>query len=157
MVLKNATNDGDCLYEGHCFCGAIRFGLRGSPIVEGYCHCQDCRDWSGSPLVAFMLVPYDAFVILEGEEHLVLRGRVPQTPRGWCALCGGHIGAFREHAEPPHVGISPHLFAGLPFEPTMHVFCDESVMQIPDELPHYRGVPEELGGDGQLISGTAGS
>jgi hypothetical protein len=148
------TVDMSQVYTGKCFCAAIRFELRGEALVAGYCHCGDCRDWGGSPLVAFILVPYEAFRIVEGEEHLVLHGRVPQTPRGWCGCCGGHLGAFRRGAEPPHVGISPHLFSRFPFEPAMHVFCDEAVLEVHDDLPHYRQLPEALGGTGELIAGS---
>jgi hypothetical protein len=143
------------VYAGQCFCGAIRFELRDSPLIQGYCHCQDCRDWSGAPLIAFMLVPYDAFRIVEGEEHLLLYARTPETPRGCCARCGGGVGAFRKNAEQPHVGTSPYFFDGFPFEPTMHVFCDESVLAVFDELPHYRTIPEALGGSGELVTGSA--
>lgn len=121
-------------------------------MIQGYCHCQDCRDWTGAPLIAFMLVAYDAFQIVEGEEHLLLHARMPETPRGSCARCGGSIGAFRKHAEPPHVGISPHVFHEFPFEPTMHLFCDEAVLVVADDLPHYRGLPVPLGGSGELTA-----
>jgi hypothetical protein len=143
------------VYQGKCFCGAIKFELRGAPLLQGYCHCQDCRDWGGAPFIAFMLVPYNAYSIIEGEEHLLLYARKPETPRGHCARCGGGIGAFRKDAEPPHVGTGPYAFGGFPFEPTMHVFCDEAVLTVPDDLPHYRNIPAELGGTGELIAGSA--
>jgi hypothetical protein len=102
-----------------------------------------------------MLVPYDAFSIIEGEEHLLLHARKPETPRGSCARCGGSIGAFRKDAEVPHVGTGPYGFGGFPFEPTMHIFCDEAVLAVTDNLPHYRNVPVDLGGTGELIAGSA--
>ena len=148
MTDTNAASD---VYQGACFCGAIRFELRGEPLVSGHCHCQDCRDWGGTPFIDFILVPWDALRIVTGEEHLKLYARVAETPRGSCALCGSALGAFRKDAAPPHVGMSPHRFADFPFSPTMHVFCEEAVRIWSDNLPHYRTLPQELGGDGELM------
>ena len=138
-------------YHGHCFCGAIRIEARGAPMFSGYCHCQDCRDWSGASVTPFVIWPFEAVTITQGEEQLALFSRVPETPRGWCERCGGNIGAFRKDAEPPHVATGPHMFAGFPFAPTMQVFCAEAVIGIDDDLPKYRDIPEALGGSGELI------
>lgn len=147
-----SEGEGGTVYRGQCFCGAVKYELSGAPLFSGHCHCQDCRDWGGSPFINFILVPWDAFSIVEGEEHLKLFARVPQTPRGSCALCGSSLGVFRKDAEPPHVGTSPHAFADFPFKPTMHVFCAQAVMPWQDDLPHYQDVPAELGGSGDLMS-----
>ncbi len=144
--MTNAT------YEGRCFCGSLVFKVSGEPIYAGYCHCQDCRDWGGTPMVSFVMFPYDAFEVVAGEEHLTVAGRVPETPRGWCARCGGHLGVFRSEHEMPHVALSPHVFFDFPFAPTMHVFCGEAVLRLDDDLPHYRDTPESFGGSGELTS-----
>jgi hypothetical protein len=143
----------DNTYEGRCFCGSLRYTVAGEPLFSGYCHCQDCRDWGGNPMVSFVIFPFKAFKVSAGEEHLTIAGRVPETPRGWCSRCGGHVGVFRTEIEMPHVALGAHVLADFPFTPTMHLFCDEAVLQVDDELPHYRGTPEELGGSGELISG----
>lgn len=138
-------------YQARCFCGAIRIEARGVPMISGYCHCQDCRDWSGAPMASFVMWPFEAVTITQGEEHLALFSRIPETPRGWCARCGGHIGAFRKDAEPPTVASGPHVFPELSFVPTLHVFCTEAVIAIDDDLPKYRDLPQEMGGSGELI------
>ena len=140
-------------YEATCFCGAIRYAVSGDPLFAGYCHCQDCRDFGGAPMIAFTLFPLDAFEVLAGEEHLKTYRRVPETPRASCAQCGGGIGVIRSEADPPHAGISPLLLDGFKFEPTMHVFCEHAVIEINDNLPHYKDIPTELGGTGELIAG----
>ncbi len=37
-------------------------------MVSGYCHCQDCRDWSGTPMVFVVMWPFDAVTITQGGE-----------------------------------------------------------------------------------------
>jgi hypothetical protein len=105
-------------------------------------------------MTSFIMWPFEAVTIVEGREHLALFSRVPETPRGWCARCGGHIGAFRDEAEPPHVAAGPHMFPSLAFAPTMHVFCGEAVIEVDDDLPRYRELPETFGGSGDLMPGA---
>jgi hypothetical protein len=33
-------------YKGKCFCGAVEIEATGTPAVQGYCHCEDCKSWS---------------------------------------------------------------------------------------------------------------
>ena len=139
-------------YQGRCFCGAVRIEARGAPMFSGYCHCQDCRDWSNAPMASFVMWPFEAVTVIHGEEQLALFSRIPETPRGSCVRYGGQIGAFRKDAEPPHVAAGPHMFPELPFAPTMHLFCAEAVIGIEDDLPKYRDLPGALGGSGELLS-----
>ena len=105
-------------------------------------------------MVSFVMFPFDAFEVIDGEEHLTIAGRIPETPRGWCGRCGGHLGAFRSEHDMPHVALSPHLLSDFPFAPTMHVFCSEAVLRIEDDLPHYADTPEVFGGSGSLAATT---
>jgi len=144
----------DAVYQGRCFCGAVCLEGRGTPSLSGYCHCQDCRDWSGTPVTSFVMWPHDAFSVVRGKGDLALFSRTPQTPRGWCARCGGHLGAFREEQVFPFVAVGPHMFPDLPFAPAMHVFCGEAVVAVDDDLPKYRDLPESMGGSGELMPGS---
>ncbi|MEO5719530.1 MAG: GFA family protein, partial [Chthoniobacterales bacterium] len=42
-------------HPGTCYCGAVALEASGSPIDMGYCHCENCRRYSGAPLSAFTL------------------------------------------------------------------------------------------------------
>lgn len=39
--------------SGQCYCGKVRLTGRAAPQVVAYCHCNDCRRWTGAPLPAF--------------------------------------------------------------------------------------------------------
>jgi hypothetical protein len=41
--------------KGNCFCGAIEIEAIGAPVEMGYCHCNSCRSYSGSPVNAYLL------------------------------------------------------------------------------------------------------
>ena len=56
------------IYQGSCFCGAVRFTVTGEPAAMGYCHCESCRTWSAAPVNAFTLWKPDAVQITQGAE-----------------------------------------------------------------------------------------
>ncbi|MGR9091216.1 MAG: GFA family protein [Gammaproteobacteria bacterium] len=151
----------ESVHKGRCFCGAVHIAVRGDPLFSGYCHCEDCREWSNAPVTSFITWPYDAVTITQGKEHLAYFGRVEMTPRAWCARCGSHIGAFRDKTDPPHVAICAPMLPTFPFTPTMHLFCSKAVIHVSDDLPKYRDLPEtfvmpelDLAGTGELMPGS---
>lgn len=58
------------VYRGTCFCGKVEFEATGAPAVMGYCHCDDCKSWSATPINAFSLWPPDSIRITKGEAHV---------------------------------------------------------------------------------------
>ncbi len=144
----------ESIYQGGCFCGAVRLEVRGDPILAGYCHCQNCRDWSNTPMTSFVMWPYAAVTISQGKEDIALFARIPETPRAWCARCGGHIGAFRDKYDPPHIVVGPHMLSTYPFKPAMHLFCGEAVIAINDDLPKFRDLPKSIIKPGTTIEGS---
>ena len=149
------------VYEGRCFCGAVRIEVRGDPFLAGFCHCQDCRDWSNAPVTSFAMWSPEAVTITHGTEDIARYSRIPETPRAWCARCGSHIGAFRDQYDPPHIAMLPHMLPTLPFVPTLHLFCNEAVIEVKDNLPKYRDLPPgiakprtKIDGSGELMPGS---
>lgn len=73
--------------KGSCLCGAITISANVGNSV-GACHCEICRKWGGSPLLA-----------LDGGDDVAFTGdatvaRYPTTPwaeRGFCSKCGTHL------------------------------------------------------------------
>ena len=53
------------------------------------------------------------------------------------------------------MGLTDVYAALLPkpkFSPGLHVFCEETVLRIPDGKPRQKDVPAELGGSGVLLA-----
>ena len=58
-----------------------------------HCHCRDCQRSSGGPFSSFVIVPTEAFTLLQGR-HASMRRPVRQrgmTRRGFCPECGSPI------------------------------------------------------------------
>ena len=134
---------------GSCFCGAVRFTMSGEPAAMGYCHCTSCRQWSASPVNAFVLWKSDAVKVTQGADQIGSYSKTPQSIRKWCKTCGGHV--FTEHPgwglTDVYAGVTPHLS----FKPGLHVHYQETVLRMPDDLPKMKDIPKEMGGSGATL------
>lgn len=88
---------------GGCACGALRFRLRGEPLVVHACHCRDCQRASGSACALNLWIE---------SERLLCEGPAPRSrvlPAGsgkpqelfFCGGCGTTLWS-RYHAVPGH-------------------------------------------------------
>lgn len=134
-------------YPGSCFCGAVQLTVTGEPAGMGYCHCQSCRQWSAGPVNAFTLWKPEAVQISRGADNIASYNRTPNSYRRWCRTCGGHV--FTEHPTLGLTDVYAAVIPGLPFQPSVHVNYQETVLPIKDGLPKQKDFPAELGGSGE--------
>jgi hypothetical protein len=137
------------IYEGSCFCGAVRFEVSGQPAAMGYCHCESCRHWSAGPVNAFTLWKPQALKVTHGAAHIGTYNKTPISYRKWCTQCGGHL--FTDHPTMGLVDIYAAMIPHLKFEPGVHVHYQESVLRIPDGKPKMKDMPKEMGGSGVTL------
>jgi hypothetical protein len=80
-------------FSGGCACGAIRYESTAEPVRMFHCHCRDCQRSSGGPFSSFVIVPTEAFKLLQGSlrMHESSSHRGGTTHRGFCADCGSPI------------------------------------------------------------------
>ena len=87
--------------KGQCLCGAVTVAVRGVPRDYGACHCNMCRRWTGSALLA-VTVPGDA-ITWTGSEAIRTIQSSAWAERAWCDHCGTGLW-YRVTAEGPHKG-----------------------------------------------------
>jgi len=135
---------------GSCFCGEVRFEVSGEPAAMGYCHCDSCRHWSASPVNAFSLWKPEALRITRGASNIGTYNKTPISYRKWWTKCGGHL--FTEHPTMGLVDIYTAMLPQLPFEPSLHVNYQETVLPIRDGKPKIKDMPKEMGGSGVVLA-----
>lgn len=136
-------------YKGQCFCGAVEVSVSGPPQVAGFCHCEDCRAWSASPVNGFSIWSAENVAITKGEEHIGTYKKTENSHRKFCKECGGHV--MSDHPGGGIVDVYASILPGLSFEPTIHVYYGEKIMSVPDGLPKFADVPAEMGGSGDML------
>lgn len=136
-------------HKGSCFCGAVELEIAGPPVVQAYCHCEDCRAWSGTPVTSATLWPADAVQITKGEDQILTYSKTGETNRRSCKRCGGAL-----MAEIPAAGLVD-VFGGVlrdfKHEATAHVHYAKRVLDVRDGLPKFKDMPSEGGGSGEFI------
>ena len=87
------TNPIPTPFAGGCACGAIRYESSAAPILMLHCHCRDCQRSSGGPFSSFVVVPKEAFRVLQGEPRFYATPSeaAGHTHRGFCADCGSPV------------------------------------------------------------------
>jgi len=129
-----------------CACGAVQVQLAGEPMVQYFCHCDDCQTVHGkaNPVA---LYPVSAATVTHGEtDALTLK----TTPRTRCSRCGTFL--FAEVPGHPVRGLNAELLPLGRFKPQFHVHCRYAATPIEDDLPHYKDTPTSFRGSGELMS-----
>lgn len=113
---------------GGCACGAIRYKATAGPILILHCHCRDCQRASGGPFSAFVLVPTEAFTLLQGSLRFYASPSEAggQTHRGFCLECGSPVQVMTD-SQPGIVAIRPaSLDDPSCFTPQMDVWTSDA-------------------------------
>jgi hypothetical protein len=76
--------------EGGCTCGAVRYRVRGEPILVNNCHCRLCQIQTGSTSVVNVFIEADRVELLQGDltEHEVPAGSGNPHVMHRCSACG---------------------------------------------------------------------
>ena len=130
------------MIKGSCLCGAVAIEIQGSLHGVRFCHCTDCRKFSGTGYAAWGLV---------GTSQLAVVPLVPKVTkfnsggglRVFCSACGSPL--WYEPADRPQ-------FRGIPLgvideggvaKPEMHVWTKSKAAWeiISDDLPQHETHP----------------
>ena len=84
------------MYKGSCFCGAVKYELRGELNTLTYCHCTRCRKASGSAFAANATVAQSAFEFVTGTNELTTHSTATGVHRMFCSVCGSPLISRRD-------------------------------------------------------------
>lgn len=133
-----------------CYCGTCKVTCMGEPAMQFFCHCDDCRRWSGSLAVAAKMFPADN-VKIEGD--LVCKDEAWKEGlkgmRKSCKKCGGAVA--NDLSNSMKMVMVPAGLFNSPFKPTMHVKYASRVWSFKDGLPKFKDWPAGFGGSDEKM------
>ena len=132
--------------EVQCLCGAAVLKITGEPMVQAYCHCDDCQAAHGAAYIATAAYPSEAVEIEKGELSLLI---VKTALRMRCTNCGTFL--FTEVTGANLRSVNATLLPKGRFKPQFHLQCQHAVLPIVDSLPHYKDFPAAFGGTDELV------
>ena len=127
---------------GQCLCQVVKFSLPDDFIYAFYCHCSECRRFSGSPFSAAGGIAKERLVILSGEKHLKYYRKREAANMVYCELCGSSLFSDNFSKGLSHIRLGT-LNEAPSLKPQMHVFVDSkaSWYEINDDLPQFNTMP----------------
>lgn len=129
-----------------CPCGAVRIELAGAPLVQFYCHCDDCQVVHSAAYIPAAIYPVSSVRVVAGETSA---WKFKTTERISCRACGTRL-----FSEPVGFGVRGVVATLLPagmFQPAFHQHCRYALVPVKDGLPHYRGIPARFGGSDETM------
>lgn len=121
---------------GRCYCGAVRVEAAGLPLTVAYCHCTDCRRWTGAPVGAFAAFAEGALRLSPVPEA---RSAVPGVRRWNCPACGSPLAARFEYL-PGQVYVPLGILDdAASVAPVLHAHAGSQLpwLRIDDTLPRH--------------------
>ncbi|MGH1423164.1 MAG: GFA family protein [Pseudooceanicola sp.] len=113
--------------------------ISGHPLAVAYCHCIDCRRWTGAPVAAFAAVTPDA---VRSVPDLGVGSSVSPGVRRWnCADCGSPLACTFDYL-PDQVYVPVGIIdQAAELAPQTHSYEDARLpwLHIQDDLPRADG------------------
>ena len=138
-------------YHASCSCGAVEIEADGEPVVQCYCHCNNCRSFSGTPVNTPVLWPLNKVRFVKGEDKLRHYSNTGHAEAGRysCGVCNGLVGV--NLFEAGLFDIFAGLVSDLTFTPTLHINYENAVLRVKDGLPKLKDMPKDFGGSGETV------
>lgn len=73
--------------SGSCGCGVVQFKLNSEILNVVNCHCNMCRYHNGSSYSTYVVIPFSALEIIQGNEH-VNKYVAGSAQKHFCSNCG---------------------------------------------------------------------
>ena len=129
------------MIKGSCLCGAVSFEIQGPLRSARYCHCTNCRKFSGMSYAAWGLAETSQFTIAPLVPN-VTKFNSGGGLRVFCSACGSPL--WYEPAGRPQLrGIPLGAIDEGVVRPEMHVWTKSKVPwgSISDDLPQFETHP----------------
>ena len=127
------------MIKGSCLCKAVRFEIDGAVVMSRYCHCTNCRKFSGTAQSAWGLAKASEFRVTRSAADVHKYDAGSGGLRAFCVACGSSLW-FEPAQMPDYLGIAlGAIDEGDVGAPSMHVWTQSSPdwETITDDLPKH--------------------
>lgn len=129
------------MHKGSCLCRSVTYEI-GAVFFGRYCHCTNCRKFSGTSPAAWAAADATTFKLTSDAGH-ISKYATDTGRRCFCSKCGSPL--WYESSDMPEVMGIPLgvLDEGNIPNPEMHVWTQSKVpwCDAADDLPAYETHP----------------
>lgn len=129
--------------EGGCLCGSVRYFVPDDFQYSGYCHCSECRRFSGSSFSVFGGITKEQFTIKQGEGEISRYKKTEKSIMHFCKKCGSSLYVDKPITNMIHLRWGT-LDEAPSLKPQAHVCVGSKAAwdEINDQLPQFTELPE---------------
>ena len=129
-------------YTVQCDCNSVELEMSGTPRVQAFCHCEDCRALLDVPYHSVTAWDADQVKLVRGQEHAVeYKYPTLEMTRVFCNQCGETV--YNTNAMGWKL-VSQLLIrkcngGELPDELTSnaHFYYDQRIVDVADSIPKH--------------------
>lgn len=128
--------------SGSCLCGKVAVQVADKFGFVGYCHCEQCRKWSGSAFATGALVDADDLRVTSGEELVSWYRQSGETELAFCSNCGASL--FSKKPQAGKFILRLGILDDAPTQqPNVHIFAASKApwFEITDQLARFDELP----------------
>ncbi len=124
---------------GRCYCGHVTLRAP-QPQTVAYCHCLDCKRWTGAPLTAFA-----AFSTVTLSQDIPEKTYASGVQRRNCPECGSPLTARFDYLPDQTYVPMGVLDQAADYPPDMHCFGGRQLpwLHLNDDLPRESGTGQD--------------
>lgn len=127
---------------GSCLCGGVKIRVADHFQFVGYCHCSECRKWSGSAFATGGLVSAGDFEVISGEELVSCYRQSEETDLCFCSACGASL--YSRKLKLGSYIVRLGILDDAPTQrPNVHIFAASKApwFEITDQLAKFEQLP----------------
>ena len=131
--------------QGECLCGAVQYEILNDVLYAGFCHCSECRRFSGSAFSAFAGVTSESLHITNGLAQIKYYKKSEDSQLAFCSECGSSLFSFKPKTGMYHIRMgtlndAPSLY------PQAHVYVGSKAKwdSMNDDLPKFDQGPPQM-------------
>jgi hypothetical protein len=131
---------------GSCLCGTFRYRIDSPAAYSGFCHCSQCRKFSGSAFNALLGVKAADLIWIEcDEKQLGCFWKSSTTRMRFCMTCGSSLFVEKLSLRMLHLRMGT-LDSEPSLAPQGHAFVGSKACwyNIADGLPEFAELPPEM-------------
>lgn len=128
--------------KGTCLCGQVTIEVPDDFTFLGYCHCSECRKWTGSAFATGGMVDADALAITAGADAVSRYRKSDETELAFCSRCGSSL--FSRKIQLNKCIVRLGILDDAPARrPGVHIYCASKApwFEIADDLPQFAQLP----------------
>ena len=127
---------------GSCLCGNVQIRVSDQFQFIGYCHCSECRKWSGSAFATGGMVGSGDLEITSDESFVSTYRQSEDTELCFCRACGSSLFSRKPKLGGYIVRLGA-LDEAPSQQPNVHIFTASKApwFELTDQLEKFEQLP----------------